>query len=137
MIKLKIFNFSKVYENKNFVTLEPKLESPKFTITCGRALKSEKSMLFEPVSLNSSKTSFLSFELNKMTHGQISTYVNGAFFGDPEVLEPKILSNLSKTEFELFSVNIKLLLRGSILGSNFYIIEKFRLSAFTGKKLMS
>ena len=44
--------FSKVYENKILGTLEPKLEPSKFIIPCGRALKSEKSMFFEPVSLN-------------------------------------------------------------------------------------
>ena len=38
------------------------------------------------------KTSFSSFGLNKMTHGQISTYINGAFFGAPGVLQPKIPS---------------------------------------------
>ena len=43
--------FSDVYENKIFGTLEPKLEPPKFTIPCGRPLKSEKSMFFKPVSL--------------------------------------------------------------------------------------
>ena len=42
--------FSEVYENKIFGTLEPKLEPPKFTIPCGRPLKSEKSMFFKPVS---------------------------------------------------------------------------------------
>ena len=47
----------------------------------------------------------------------------------------KYPQNLSKIEVELFSVNIKLLLRGSILGSNFYIFVKFKLSAFTGKKI--
>jgi len=41
----------------------------------------------------------------------------------------------SKTEVEFFSVNMKLLLRGSILDSNFYILEKFRLSAFAGKNI--
>ena len=44
--------FSKVYENKILRTLELQLEPLKFTIPCGRALKSEKSMFFEPVSLN-------------------------------------------------------------------------------------
>tara|TARA_Y100000593_G_scaffold80984_1_gene151303 strand:+ start:234 stop:581 length:348 start_codon:yes stop_codon:yes gene_type:complete len=52
-----------------------------------------------------------------------------------ESYSQKYPQNLSKTQVELFSVNIKLLLRGSILGSNFYIFEKFRLSAFTGKKI--
>ena len=47
----------------------------------------------------------------------------------------KYSQNLSKTQVELFSVNIKLLLGCSILGSNFYIFEKFGLSAFTGKKI--
>ena len=44
--------FSKVYENEILGTLEPELEPSKFTIPCGRDLKSEKSMFFEPVSLN-------------------------------------------------------------------------------------
>ena len=52
-----------------------------------------------------------------------------------ESYSQKYPQNLSKTEVELFSVNIKLLLRGSILGSNFYIFENFGLSAFTGKKI--
>ena len=38
-------------------------------------------------------------------------------------------------ELELFSINIKLLLRDPILGSKFYIFEKFSLSAFAGKKI--
>ena len=33
--------FSEVYENKILGTLEPELEPPKFTISCGRALKSK------------------------------------------------------------------------------------------------
>ena len=51
------------------------------------------------------------------------------------IIHEKYPQMLSKIEVELFSVNIKLLLRGSILGSNFYIFEKFGLSAFTGKKI--
>ena len=43
----KISIFSEVYENKPFGTFEPS----EFTIPCGRALKSEKSMFFKPVSL--------------------------------------------------------------------------------------
>ena len=71
-----------------------------------------------------------------MTRGQISIYINGALFGAPGVLLPKIHPNLSKTQVQLFSVNIKLPLGGSVLGSIFYIFEKYGLSAFTGKKLM-
>ena len=52
-----------------------------------------------------------------------------------ESYSQKYPQNLSKTQVELFSVNIKLLLGGSILGSNFYIFKKFELSAFTGKKI--
>ena len=47
----------------------------------------------------------------------------------------KYPQNLSIIEVELFSVNIKLLLRGSILGSKFYIFVKFKLSVFTVKKI--
>ena len=47
----------------------------------------------------------------------------------------KYPQNFNKTEVELFSINIKLLLRGFILGSKFYIFVKFKLSAFTGKKI--
>ena len=36
------------------------------------------------------KTSFSSFGLNKMTHEQISTYIHGAHFGAPAVIQPKI-----------------------------------------------
>ena len=43
---------------------------------------------------------------------------------------------LSKIQVELFSLNIKLPLEGSVSGSVFYIFEKYGLSAFTGKKLM-
>ena len=51
-----------------------------------------------------------------------------------ESYSQKYPQNLSKTEVELFSVNIKLLLRGSILGSNFYMFDKLGLSALSEKK---
>ena len=59
-----------------------------------------------------------------MTRGQISTYINGTLFGAPGVLLPKIpphKKKMSKTQVKLFSVNIKLPLGGSVLGSVFYI----------------
>ena len=50
--KIKKFSiFSEVYENNIFETLEPKLEPSEFTIPFVRALKSEKSMFFKPISL--------------------------------------------------------------------------------------
>ncbi len=42
---------------------------------------------------------------------------------------------MSKIQIELFSINTKLLLRGLRFGSDFYIFEKYEMSAFTGKNI--
>ena len=80
--------FSEFYDGDIFQISEPL----HLAIPWGPVSKSEKSMFYGPASLKSFKTSFSSFGLNKMTHGQISTYINGAFFGAPGVLQPKIPS---------------------------------------------
>ena len=53
MINSKISHFfSEVYDGDIFQTLEPKMEPPQLPIPWGPASKSEKSMFFEPASLN-------------------------------------------------------------------------------------
>ena len=52
-----------------------------------------------------------------------------------ESYSQKYPQNLSKIQVEVFLVNIKLPVGGSVSGSVFYIFEKYGLSAFTGKKI--
>mgnify|MGYP007086845823 CR=1 FL=1 len=80
------------------------------------------------------KTSFSSFGLNKMTHGQISTYINGAFFGAPEVLQPKIPSKFEQNWSWTFFSQYKIVAQGLHFGLQFLHIWKIRIVSFHWKK---
>lgn len=129
MINLKIFQFflSFMYHNI-FGTLKPKLELPKITMPCGRPSELENSMFFALAGLNMNQN------LKKITHVQISTYLIVVHFKSLRVLQTRIHSKFQQISDLEFSVSINFRLRGSILGSNFLMCEKYGYSALTEKK---
>ena len=67
--------FSEVYDGGIFQTLEPKMEPPQLPIPRGPASKFEKSMFFEPASLNIIQNFIFKLQIE-----QDNSRANGSFF---------------------------------------------------------